>query len=46
MNAYDHDGGSNEAFAYNKILNPTLQYTYRTIAHRLVSPHRPLPGYN
>lgn len=36
MNAYDHESGSNEAFACKKILNPTLQYTYRTIAHRFV----------
>lgn len=33
MNAYDHEG-CNEAFAHKKLLNPTIQYTYRSIAHR------------
>lgn len=35
MNAYDHDGDLyNEAFVHKKLLNPTVQYTYRALAHR------------
>lgn len=34
MNAYDGEGDCNEAFAHKKLLNPTIQYTYRALAHR------------
>lgn len=35
MNAFhDESDNSTEAFAHNKVLNPTLQYTYRVITQR------------
>ncbi len=34
MEAFDGDGDCNEAFAHKKLLNPTIQYTYRALAHR------------
>lgn len=34
MNAYDNEGDCNEAFVHKKLLNPTVQYTYRALAHR------------
>lgn len=37
MNAYDHEGDCNEAFVHKKLLNPTIQYTYRALAHRYLA---------
>lgn len=37
MDAYDGDGDNNEALAHKKLLNPTVQYTYRALAHRQVA---------
>ncbi|KAJ6645641.1 X-ray repair cross-complementing protein 5 [Pseudolycoriella hygida] len=43
MNAYDHDGDCNEAFVHKKLLNPTIQNTYRALAHRALYPTLPVP---
>ncbi|XP_037024840.1 X-ray repair cross-complementing protein 5 isoform X2 [Bradysia coprophila] len=43
MDAYDGDGDCNEAFAHKKLLNPTIQYTYRALAHRALHPTQPVP---
>ncbi|KAG4070343.1 hypothetical protein HA402_006485 [Bradysia odoriphaga] len=43
MDVDDGEGDCYEAFANKKLLNPTIQYTYRALAHRALHPTEPLP---